>query len=94
MSIPYQMTSTIIAIAIAGIIFFLVRRDHMHGPYAVWWLCLAGGIVLLGFFPKLVDKLAQPTGCELLSHTRRGIRPRFGIDQNADYGSRTFSAGT
>ncbi len=62
MSVPYQLTSTIIALAIASIIFFLVRRDHMHGPYAIWWLCLAGIIVVLGFFPKLIDKLAQLLG--------------------------------
>ncbi len=62
MSLPYQFTSTVIALAIAGIIFFLVRRDHMHGPYAIWWLCLAGIIVVLGFFPKLIDKLAQLLG--------------------------------
>ncbi len=62
MSISYQLTSMVIALAIASVIFFLVRRDHMHGPYAIWWLCLAGIIVLLGFFPKLIDKMAQLVG--------------------------------
>jgi len=60
--ISYQLTSTLIGIAIAAILLFLVRRDHLHGPYAVWWLCVAALVVLAGLFPGLIDRLAGLLG--------------------------------
>ena len=60
--IPYQVTSTFIGALIAGCILYLVRRDHMHGPYAIWWLCVAVAVILLGFFPSLIDRLAALLG--------------------------------
>jgi hypothetical protein len=60
--ISYQLTSTLIGLAIAASILFLVRRDHMHGPYAIWWLCTAAIVVLLGFFPTVFDKLSVWAG--------------------------------
>lgn len=62
MMIPYHFTTTLIGLIIAGMIIFLVRRDHMHGPYAVWWLCVATVVVLLGLFPRLIDELAVLVG--------------------------------
>ncbi|QBQ56427.1 DUF2304 domain-containing protein [Nitrosococcus wardiae] len=56
--IDYQWTSTFIGVLIAGLILFLVRRDHLHGPYAVWWLFVAATVVVLGAFPELFDKVA------------------------------------
>lgn len=56
--ITYQLTSTFIGLVIAVSILFLVRRDHMHGPYAVWWLCMAAIALLLGLFPQVIDRLA------------------------------------
>lgn len=56
--IDYQWTSTFIGGLIAGLILFLVRRDHLHGPYAVWWLVVAATVVVLGAFPGLFDKVA------------------------------------
>ena len=60
--IPYQFTSTIIGLVIAGTILYLVRRDHLHGPYASWWLCIAVAVVIIGFFPKIIDRLAMLLG--------------------------------
>lgn len=60
--IPYQLTSTLIGLAIGGTILFLVRRDHMHGTYAWWWLGIAAVIIILGFFPTLFDHLALLVG--------------------------------
>lgn len=56
--IDYQWTSTIIGLWIAGLILFLVRRGHLHGPYAVWWLGVAVTVVVVGAFPWLFDKIA------------------------------------
>ena len=60
--ISYQFTSAAIGFLIAALIFHLVRRDHMHGPYAVWWLVIAFFAVLLGAFPHVVDDIAYRLG--------------------------------
>ncbi|ADJ29184.1 DUF2304 domain-containing protein [Nitrosococcus watsonii] len=60
--IDYQWTSTLIGLLIAGLILFLVRRDHLHGPYAIWWLVVAAMVVVLGAFPRLFDTVAPLFG--------------------------------
>lgn len=57
-----QITAAIIGILLAGSILFLVRRDHMHGPYALWWLIVATATLVLGVAPRTIDWLAQWTG--------------------------------
>jgi hypothetical protein len=61
-TITYQLTSTIIGLLVAGAIIYLVRRDHMHGTYAIWWLGTAVLVVVLGFLPRHVDDLARSLG--------------------------------
>lgn len=62
MVITYQWITAILGIAIAGSILYLVRRDHLHGPYAVWWLLVALIVTVLGVWPQLVDKLGYSLG--------------------------------
>ncbi|HJT98766.1 MAG TPA: DUF2304 domain-containing protein [Rhodanobacteraceae bacterium] len=57
-----QITSAIIGIALAGAIMFLVRRDHLHGPYALWWFGVAAATFALGVFPGLIAWLGRATG--------------------------------
>lgn len=57
-----QITSAILGIAIASAILFLVRRDHLHGPYALWWLGVAAATFVLGVFPGVVVWLGRHTG--------------------------------
>jgi hypothetical protein len=57
-----QITSAILGFALAGAILFLVRRDHLHGPYAVWWFAIAIATFALGVFPALVVWLGRLTG--------------------------------
>ncbi len=57
-----QITSAILGIALAGAILFLVRRDHLHGPYAVWWFAVAAATFVLGVFPSVITWLAHITG--------------------------------
>lgn len=57
-----QITSAILGVVIAGAILFLVRRDHLHGPYALWWLGVAAATFVLGVFPKVVAWLGRETG--------------------------------
>ncbi len=60
--ITYQITSMAIGIGLAAIILLLVRRDHLHGPYAIWWIGSAATVALLGLFPWLFDRLAALLG--------------------------------
>lgn len=57
-----QITSAILGIALTGAILFLVRRDHLHGPYAVWWFGVAAATFVLGVFPGTVVWLGHATG--------------------------------
>ncbi|MCF7977521.1 MAG: DUF2304 domain-containing protein [Chromatiaceae bacterium] len=58
----YQWTSLGIGLALAITILWLVRRSHLHGPYALWWVGIAFVVVGLGFFPKSFDLLAGQLG--------------------------------
>lgn len=60
--IPYEWTSGIIGLLIAGAILFLVRRRRLHGPYALWWLGVSAAIVLISLFPQLVNHVAYRLG--------------------------------
>ncbi|MGA9342762.1 MAG: DUF2304 domain-containing protein [Rhodanobacteraceae bacterium] len=57
-----QITSAVLGLGLGGAILFLVRRDHLHGPYAVWWLLVAGATLFLGAFPVVVVWLGRLTG--------------------------------
>ncbi|EXJ17193.1 hypothetical protein D779_0020 [Imhoffiella purpurea] len=56
------MTSMVIGLALAATILWLVRRDHLHGPYAFWWIGAAATVTLLGTFPHLFDVAARYLG--------------------------------
>lgn len=57
-----QVTSAILGAVLAGAILFLVRRDHLHGPYAVWWFGVAAATFVLGVFPGVVVWLGRVSG--------------------------------
>lgn len=57
-----QITSAVLGIGLAGAILFLVRRDHLHGPFAVWWFAVAAATFVLGVFPSVVVWLGHVTG--------------------------------
>jgi hypothetical protein len=57
-----QITSAVLGVGLAGAILFLVRRDHLHGPYAVWWFAVAAATFILGVFPGVVVWLGRETG--------------------------------
>lgn len=58
----YQITSMAIGVSLAAVILLLVRRDHLHGPYAIWWIGAAVTVAVLGLFPRLFDALAAVLG--------------------------------
>lgn len=43
-------------------IFYLVRKDKMHGPFATWWLMVALATIILSAFPSWVDNVALKIG--------------------------------
>jgi len=54
--------SSTIGLLTAGLIFYLVRRDHLHTRYALWWVPVALIMAILGVFPQLVDRIATILG--------------------------------
>ena len=52
---PYYFTSVGLGVALALGILWLVRRDHLHGSYGLWWLVVAFGALAVGFFPAAID---------------------------------------
>jgi hypothetical protein len=60
--IPYQWTSMAIGLVVALVILILVRRDRLHASYAVWWLVLAGAILILAISPGIIDHVARKLG--------------------------------
>jgi len=57
--IAYQLTAALIGLSIGGLILWLVRKNHLHGPYAIWWILVAVGVILLGLFPQVVNPVAK-----------------------------------
>lgn len=57
-----QITSAVLGVLLAGAILTLVRRDHLHGPFALWWFAVAAATFILGVFPSVVVWLGQITG--------------------------------
>ena len=56
------ITAALIGVLLAGSILFLVRRDHLHGSFALWWFAVAVAILVLGLFPPVIDWLGSITG--------------------------------
>lgn len=52
----------IIGIATAITIVILIRRDHLHVRYGLWWTIAAVGFALLGLFPATFDEIAKYLG--------------------------------
>lgn len=56
------LVSAVIGIALAATILYLVRRDHLHGSYALWWLVIAAAALVVGLFPHAIDRLGEVVG--------------------------------
>lgn len=57
-TLSYHITSALLGLSIAGIILFLIRRDHLHSRHALWWLWIAFMILILSIFPRIIDIFA------------------------------------
>ena len=48
------MLRTLLALLGIGIglgMLYLVRRDRLHGSYAIWWVVVSASVVVLGILP-------------------------------------------
>lgn len=59
-----SITAALLGVLLAGSILYLVRRDHLHGIQAVFWLLVAGTALFIGLFPKLVDRIGVAFGVQ------------------------------
>lgn len=41
---------------------YLVRRDRLHGSYAIWWVFVSAAVVAFGIFPGLIDWIGVRLG--------------------------------
>lgn len=57
-----SLITGIIGIATAIAIMVLIRRDHLHVRYGLWWMGAAVAFALLGLFPTIVDHIAAGLG--------------------------------
>jgi hypothetical protein len=56
------LITSIIGILTAAIIVVLIRRDHLHVRYGLWWMAAAIAFAMLGLFPAAFDNLAKFLG--------------------------------
>ncbi len=60
--ISYRLTSTVLGLAIAGTILWLIYKDRLHTRHAFWWVGIALAVMVLGVFPQLMDWMARWLG--------------------------------
>ncbi|EFK11461.1 conserved hypothetical protein [delta proteobacterium NaphS2] len=60
--ISYKITTGILGAVIFIIILSLVRKGKLQEKYALAWFAIGIVVVLLGFFPVILDKIAKFTG--------------------------------
>jgi hypothetical protein len=59
---PLQITTTLLGIGLAGLILYLIRRDHLYVMHGLFWVLVAGVAAVIGLWPGLIDKLARALG--------------------------------
>jgi hypothetical protein len=57
-----SLVTGFIGIATAIVIVILIRRDHLHVRFGMWWMGAAVAFSLLGLFPRVFDKIAATLG--------------------------------
>jgi len=59
---PVNIITGIVAVFVTVTIIYLIRRDHLHVRYSIWWLSLTVPILGLGMFPEINDFLGSKLG--------------------------------
>jgi len=58
----YYLTVLVIGFGLAGVILFLVRRDHIYIRQGVFWIFVAVMSTVFGVWPSLIDVLGGALG--------------------------------
>jgi len=58
----FNVITAAIGILFLASLVFLIRRDHLHIRYSLWWLSVAIVVALFGIFPGLNDRIAALLG--------------------------------
>ena len=58
----FELTTTLLGIGLSAAILFLLRRDHLHPVYGLFWFVVAGLAAILGLWPGSVDSIARLAG--------------------------------
>ena len=51
-----------LGIGVGLAMLYLVRRDRLHGSYAIWWVFVSFGVVAFGIFPNMIDWIGARLG--------------------------------
>lgn len=57
-----QLTTSLLGLGLAGLILYLLRRDHLHLSHGLFWILIAAVAALFGIWPGLIDHLARFVG--------------------------------
>jgi hypothetical protein len=57
-----QITTSLLGLGLAALIFVLLRRDHLYIHHGLFWIVVAALGALLGLWPGLIDSVAQLVG--------------------------------
>lgn len=58
----YYLTVLVIGFGLAGVILYLVRRDHIYIRQGVFWIVVAVLSTLFGVWPTLIDLVGGALG--------------------------------
>ena len=58
----YYITVLVIGLGLAGMILYLVRRDHIYIRQGIFWIAIALVSTLFGVYPTLIDILGGALG--------------------------------
>lgn len=64
MNIKTQIMVAIVVIFALSMIINMIRKKSLELRYALSWLGVGGGILILDFFPGVIEKLANIVGIE------------------------------
>jgi hypothetical protein len=57
-----QLTAALLGMGLSAAILFLLRRDHLHPIYGLFWLIVAALAAVLGLSPGSVNYIARLAG--------------------------------
>lgn len=58
----YYLTVLVIGFGLAGVILYLVRRDHIYIRQGVFWILVAVFSIVFGIWPSLIDIVGGALG--------------------------------